>query len=632
MDFNDLDGIAFAPPDMPTDPLRRVLAIWHWQEDAHRGRPGTNLRTYLDHALQAECAAVAGTAVGTGLNDQLAKSAFSVGTLVQPDGLTVEEAYSALLVAAQQAGANDPPKDQGTIRRQLDAGMKKPRNLNSIGAGLTNGSVNGKSVAPGIPPKNAPEPEPWEPPIPFDEEIPPDPFPLAVLPEGLQRFVVEGAWALNCPPDFLALPVIVAAGACMGNSVRLLITNSHSQGAVLFAGIVGLASSGKSPALELVLEPLEAAQHRFYLDWQLAKEEAKKDESAPKPVLRQILADDATTEALARLLEKNPRGVLMVLDEIAALVSGLNQYKQGGGNDRQFYLRLWPQATVRVHRSKHEDGVPTVIRRPFTGIAGGIQPSVIAAMRSELERGRGPIEDGWLDRWLWGYPAAMPAVGEQWREVSDEAKLVWDQSVTNLLALPMKTAENGEQRPHYLGLNASGKHAWETFTAAHATELNDPHFPAHLSGPWGKLRGYCGRLALILHLLREACGESVPAAVDGVSMNRAADLVGYFKSHARRVYKALGTDPRIIEARKVLSWLMGWDRPIVSRRDIWRGLRKSFSKPEDLTAPLKLLQHLHYLRWVEPAYSGTGRFPTPTWEINPYFQDQGATGDRTHTN
>ena len=49
-------------------------------------------------------------------------------------------------------------------------------------------------------------------------------------------------------------------------------------------------------------------------------------------------------------------------------------------------------------------------------------------------------------------------------------------------------------------------------------------FEPHLVGPWSKLRGYCPRLALIIHFLRWACGEveGDTSDVDGESMARAA--------------------------------------------------------------------------------------------------------------
>jgi hypothetical protein len=50
-----------------------------------------------------------------------------------------------------------------------------------------------------------------------------------------------------------------------------------------------------------------------------------------------------------------------------------------------------------------------------------------------------------------------------------------------------------------VNLTAEGRVAWQQFTRDHAAERNAADFPAHLAGPWSKLRGYCGRFALIIH-------------------------------------------------------------------------------------------------------------------------------------
>lgn len=618
-------------PQENTRALEALLARWQYALDTRRGRPQTTVETYGAAALRQELAAIAAAQVGD-RNNQLNRSAFALGQLVGSNALSRPEVEASLQAAGLACGL-EAAEVKATVRSGLSGGELEPRDLSGLNGPHTNGTAQASPLPAAAP---EPEPEPWEEPIPLEDGIGPEPFPLDVLPPGLRRFVEEAAWALNCPPDFVAVPLFVAAGACIGNSTRLLITRTHTQGAVLFAGVVGLTSSGKSPALELVLDPIEQAQERFMDAWRAAKASAEADRAAgiaaEVPPPRQMLADEATTEALAKLMQANPRGGLLALDEIAALVSGLNQYKAGGqGNDRQFILKLWPQATIRIHRAKNEDGLPLVVRRPFLGITGGIQPSVVSAMSAERERGKVAVDDGFLDRWLWAYPGRLPAVGETWREVSEEAQGAWDQAVRWLLDLQPEREEEGKYRPRHVGLSASGKLAWKAFTDAHAAETNGQDFPDHLHGAWGKLRGYCGRLALILDQLWRACGQgSERDSVNGESVGRAIKLVGgYFKAHARRVYQSMGADPRVVEARKVLRWIHSQALASVNRRDLWRGLRYQFSRPEDLAAPLSLLCQTHHLRVVKGPRQTTGRPASAIYEINPLSNRTGDTKDTT---
>ena len=52
------------------------------------------------------------------------------------------------------------------------------------------------------------------------------------------------------------------------------------------------------------------------------------------------------------------------------------------------------------------------------------------------------------------------------------------------------------------------------------------------------------------HLLRQTCGEVDGEHVTGESVRRAALLVDYFKSHARKVLAAMDPDKKTAAAKK----------------------------------------------------------------------------------
>jgi len=101
-----------------------------------------------------------------------------------------------------------------------------------------------------------------------------------------------------------------------------------------------------------------------------------------------------------------------------------------------------------------------------------------------------------------------------------------------------------------IAFTKESKAVWRDFIKDHYKEQEDPLFPDNLRGPWGKMEGYAARLALILQLLRFACGEAKSEEVDDTSISGAADLIDYFKSHAKRVYAQLRTTP---QGKKILS-------------------------------------------------------------------------------
>lgn len=472
----------------------------------------------------------------------------------------------------------------------------------------------------GAAPPPRPQP-PWDVPLPLDRLAPPEAFPLDVLPGPLAEYVEQCAWATNSPTDFVAVPLLALAAGCIGASSVVGITRNHVQPATLYAVVVGLPGTGKSPALESVLDPLETAEAEYRRQWKADMRAWRADDPkdrGSKPVLRRVVVDDTTSEALMRTLHTNARGVVMVRDELSALIAGFNQYKGGGkGNDRQVYLKAWSAATIRVDRKGDEDGLPLVIPRPSLSIVGGVQPDVVRSFLGSDDEGR-VIDDGLLDRFLFCYPRDLPAVGEQFREVDSRLAAAWDTAARWLLSLQQWPAEHGP-RPKVVTLDAGGRQAWADFTSAHAAELNDPEFPDWKRGPWSKLRGYCARLALVLHCLRLACSEG--RQYDGVGaddIQAAARLIGYFKAHYLRVAVRMGADPRLAEAARILGWLKR--NPGVtefSRRDAYRVLTHSFSTPEALDEPMRLLVLYGYVRRAAVEVAPTGRKPGPRWEVNP---------------
>ncbi len=460
----------------------------------------------------------------------------------------------------------------------------------------------------------------WEPIIPIGTVPDPPPFPLEVLPRGLADYVGQCAWATNSPEDFVAVPLLGMAAGCIGGSRALAITRDHIQAATLFAAVVGLPGSGKSPALERVLEPLEAAEMRWKDDWspryKLWKAAPKKTRG-DKPNLRRLLIDDTTTEALMQTLGANPRGLCMVCDELAALVSGMNQYKGGAGHDRQVYLKIWAAAAIRVDRKSNPDGFPLTIRRPSLSIVGGIQPDVVEGLLIGKRGAR--INDGFLERYLFSYPLDLPAVAEGFREIEEPVARCWRDVVEYLLALnPQGDFESEEEtRPRLVHLDAAGREAWVEFTRQHAAQLNSEDFPAYLRGVWSKMRGYGARLSLVLHFLRVACGEVQTEDIDGDSVRAAAILIGYFKAHYQRVAARMGADPQIDAANCVLSWLKRNEKSDFSHRDAWRNLCQNFANSDEMGTTLRLLEQHGYIRNKKVERASTGRQPSPMYDVCP---------------
>lgn len=398
----------------------------------------------------------------------------------------------------------------------------------------------------------APEPEPgWDadaselsgsPPLPSPAV---DLFPLDALPPDARAFVRTVAAAIGCPADFVALPLLVYAGAAIGNSAYIEIKRGYREYARLWLAIVGEPGDRKSPALAAVHALVEERQRALYAEWAAARDDDDDGNESSAPPLTQLYTSDTTIEALGDLLRTSRRGVIMLRDELAGWALAMNQYKQRGA-DRQLWLSLWSGAPLLVNR-RNRAGRPLYVDRPFVSVVGGIQPDVLGTLADE--RGR---NDGFIHRLLFVYPDRAGVRRWTDAEIGDEAYAPMRALFAALYARDPETA------PLAVTFTSKARELWREIANALYAEADAADFPDALRGPWAKLEAHVARLALVIHLMRAALDPGAvrdEARCDAESLAAAADVADYLKSHARRVYARLGARPGDVRALRLVGWL-----------------------------------------------------------------------------
>src|SRR5262249_41032943 len=150
-----------------------------------------------------------------------------------------------------------------------------------------------------------------------------------------------------------------------------------------------------------------------------------------------------------------------------------------------------------------------IVPRPCLSVVGGIQTDLLPELADSLAR-----EDGFTDRVLFGFPEE---VEDDFPEASvDEAVLDAVDAVFQALyaIAPTVTAE-GNVRPHRVRFDREAMALWKAWYAEHLAEQRHPLFPPRLRGPWAKMPGQLGRLALILHVVPDpARGVEQPATAE----------------------------------------------------------------------------------------------------------------------
>lgn len=412
------------------------------------------------------------------------------------------------------------------------------------------------------------EDDEWVPEDPSEEV---EPFPLDVFPEPLRQFAAEAAASVQCPPDFIGVPMLAVAGGAIGASRALRIRDGFEEGPRIYAAIVARPGAAKSPALRLVCAPVYAEQSRLreklrrdkdtYENAKEAYENARKapprevDAADPppgkplEPSMPHLYVGDITAEAMAQRLEQNPRGLMMIRDELTSWVGGMNQYRGGRGADRQVYLSCWSGEPAKVDR-KSDKGEPILVTDPFLCVIGCIPPGKLRDLDAENE-----CEDGFVHRVLFAFPRAVRNRRWTWSGLPPDTRDRWKEALGKLYALQMGEGDAGRPVARTVRFTEEARALWEGWCNALYEEIETPDFPEVLVGPWSKMVGYAARLALVLQMLRLVCGEANGEDVDAESLDRAFRLIAYFQSHARVVYFALHHSSASRRVQRVIAWV-----------------------------------------------------------------------------
>jgi hypothetical protein len=328
-----------------------------------------------------------------------------------------------------------------------------------------------------------------------------------------------------------------------------------------------------------------------------------------------VFVENTTPEELLHTHAENPRGLILIKDELTALVNALNQYKGGKGDERQLWLSLWAGAEAP---------------ETFVAVAGMLQPDLLPVLRGNLGR-RDFLNDGWADRFLYSYPDPLPAVGETWAVVPEDLEAGYCEVFLDLLGLDMVPATEGGEvvghRPYFVSFDDGACRAWEVFAETVAARKNSLDRDDHYRGVLSKLKHYAVRLSGLFYAVRRASLELPPGApMDRGCVTRAAEMVAYFDAHARRCFGLGSTDRAIAAARQFLPVLARWPADpadpgdVLSKRNLHRRVmgRAAFQRVEALDGPLAVLQRYGYLRQTIDPEAGPGR-PSERYELNPLW-------------
>jgi len=415
------------------------------------------------------------------------------------------------------------------------------------------------------------------------------PFPVDALPEPVRGFVAAAAKAIGCDPSYLALPLLTALAAAIGNTRRLQLKRGWNVPAILWVAIVGESGTAKTPAFKLVMRPIRDRQQKALerhaeamlayeadlarydkqlTEWKRDKKTTADPPQKPEPPqAERFIVCDTTVEALAPLLLSNPRGLLLARDELAGWIGSFDRYSGGkSGADAAHWLSMHNGESIIVDR---KTGVPKTIYVPLASVSvcGGIQPGILNRALGIEHR-----ESGLAARLLLTCPTRK---AKRWTEadIDPAAEEQIARLVDRLYELQPAIESDGDLRPVIVGLTPEALAIWKTYYNMHAQEQVD--LSGDLSAAWSKLEEYAARLALVVHFVRWAANDPTLRSaekVDAESMAAGLKLAEWFKGEARRVYAMLAESDGDGDQRRLIEWIERKGSS-VSARDVQQGCR-----------------------------------------------------------
>lgn len=223
-------------------------------------------------------------------------------------------------------------------------------------------------------------------------------IPLDLFPKAFKEYGKELKFILNIPNNFVVGGILAALSGAIGNSVKIWVaTQDYSNTASLYIILVGGSGSGKTPAMEKLLKPLDEIEGKLTYEYkaQFSNWKRNKDtegvQSGTKPVIESIKITGGSMEGILHRLLNSPKGLVIESDELAGFFNTLNQYRKG--DDLQNYLKIWSNRPVKTLRKSDEEGY--IIDKPFISIIGGIQPGTFKKIIPTIG-----TDDGFLWRCL----------------------------------------------------------------------------------------------------------------------------------------------------------------------------------------------------------------------------------------
>ncbi|UNE54015.1 YfjI family protein [Bartonella machadoae] len=450
--------------------------------------------------------------------------------------------------------------------------------------------------------------------------LPVEPFHATQVPLVLGRYIYDIANHQQSPVDFVAVSAICALATVIGNGVRIAPKQHSNNWKIvpnLWGMIIGQPSARKTPAMQAALTPIAHLQKEWYQEWKKQKKRAKikeileelnqkeKRKQASKALkkgdseaanallsetlskdnekddcLSRFIVNDVTVEKLGELLNENPRGLLMVRDELSGFLANLElkEYQ----TDRGFYLQVFNGDQLYTY---DRIGRGTIhIPNATLSIIGGIQPSRIIPIIQAMLSGK--ADDGLLQRFqMMVWPDKIKKCTWIDRDPLKDAYKDYEEVFRSFRDKPLGSPEH----PIVMRFSPDAQEMFSEWWENHQKEIRRDDLSEPLQAHLAKMDKTIPSLALIFELVE---GGRFEITLPSLSM--ALRWENYLLSHVKRLYAA--ADILIKERANLIIERCECLPEVFTARDIYRRCWTHLKDKEAVKQALELLCHTNHIR------------------------------------
>jgi|TARA_R110000823_G_scaffold185666_1_gene318089 hypothetical protein len=345
-------------------------------------------------------------------------------------------------------------------------------------------------------------------------------FPLEIFPGAIQKLINTAKITNGFDKDYFSAGILSVCATAIGNSVKLH-NGSYKSKPILWLSIIGSPGTGKTHPLNFAKQPIKLKDDQTYIEYQslmLEYEQRDKETKGKKPSFSKFILMDFTPEMLAQSLQHNSKGILVFQDELMGWINSFDKYKKG--NDQQMYLELFNGNELTVDRVTKE---PIRIPQTNVNILGGMQPELVKQLA-----GNNRSEDGFLDRFLFVYPENLEPNLFTGTDIPEYHQENYKRLINNLLEAPQQTIKT----------DASNIEVFKEWQHKRAKECFNDTLERSIQA---KMETYVWRIALIIEMMQQAVTGSYNISLQNESLEKAINLVEYFRLNALRVHDKIMT-------------------------------------------------------------------------------------------